>query len=97
MHVKQLAMVSVPEATTRVAMLERGEADIIYNVPGELIDRVKSKTVLTYDSRRMQYKDRLRGQSPRSNGGKVGARTSIGAPIGSAERAHSGRWRGRRG
>ncbi len=41
-HVKQLTMVSVPEAATRIAMLERGEADIIYNVPGELIDRVKN-------------------------------------------------------
>jgi ABC-type transport system substrate-binding protein len=40
-HVKQLTMISVPEATTRIAMLERGEADIIYNVPGELIGRVK--------------------------------------------------------
>ena len=40
-HVKQLVMVSVPEAATRVAMLERGEADIIYNVPGELIDKVE--------------------------------------------------------
>ena len=39
-HVKQLVMVSVPEAATRVAMLERGEADIIYNVPGELIAKV---------------------------------------------------------
>ena len=46
-HVKQLTMVSVPEATTRIAMLERGEADIIYNVPGELIDRVKSNSKLT--------------------------------------------------
>jgi peptide/nickel transport system substrate-binding protein len=45
-HVKQLTMVSVPEPTTRVAMLERGEADIIYNVPGELIDRVKSNPKL---------------------------------------------------
>ena len=35
-------MVSVPEAATRVAMLERGEADIMYFVPGELIDRVKN-------------------------------------------------------
>jgi peptide/nickel transport system substrate-binding protein len=34
-------MVSVPEASTRVAMLERGEADIMYLVPGELIERVK--------------------------------------------------------
>jgi peptide/nickel transport system substrate-binding protein len=41
-HVKNFTMVSVPEAATRVAMLERGEADIIYNVPGELIDRVKN-------------------------------------------------------
>ena len=37
-------MVAVPEAATRVAMLERGEADIIYSVPGELIDRVKKHT-----------------------------------------------------
>src|SRR5207302_9276949 len=41
-HIKKLTMVSAPEAATRVAMLERGEADIIYNVPGELIERVKS-------------------------------------------------------
>jgi peptide/nickel transport system substrate-binding protein len=41
-HAKQLTMVSVPEAATRIAMLERGEADIIYNVPGELIDRVNN-------------------------------------------------------
>src|SRR5258705_10423394 len=39
-HVKELVMVSVPEAATRVAMLERGEADIVYNVPGELINKV---------------------------------------------------------
>jgi peptide/nickel transport system substrate-binding protein len=41
-HIKQLTMISVPEAATRVAMLERGEADIMYFVPGELIDRVKN-------------------------------------------------------
>ncbi len=41
-HVKQFVMVAVPEAATRVAMVERGEADIIYLVPGELIERVKS-------------------------------------------------------
>src|SRR5215470_7486538 len=41
-HVKQLVMTSVPEAATRVAMLERGEADIIYFVPGELLERVKN-------------------------------------------------------
>jgi len=46
-HVKQFAMLSVPEAATRVAMLERGEADIMYFVPGELIDRVKSNPKLT--------------------------------------------------
>ena len=45
-HVKQFTMVSVPEAATRVAMLERGEADIMYFVPGELIDRVKSNPKL---------------------------------------------------
>jgi ABC-type transport system substrate-binding protein len=41
-HVKQLTMVSVPEAATRVAMIERGEADIAYFIPGELIERVKN-------------------------------------------------------
>ena len=45
-HVKQFTMVSVPEAATRVAMLERGEADIMYFVPGELIDRVKGNPKL---------------------------------------------------
>jgi peptide/nickel transport system substrate-binding protein len=45
-HVQQLTMISVPEAATRIAMLERGEADIIYNVPGELIDRVKNTSGL---------------------------------------------------
>ncbi len=39
-NVKQLVMISVPEPATRVAMLERGEADIIYFVPGELINKV---------------------------------------------------------
>ena len=38
---KTLTMVAVPEAATRVAMLERGEADLVYGVPGELIDRVR--------------------------------------------------------
>ena len=45
-HIKQLTMVSVPEAATRVAMLERGEADLIYFVPGELIARVKNNPKL---------------------------------------------------
>src|SRR3989442_13743643 len=39
-HVKHLTMIAVPEAATRVAMLERGEADIVYFVPGELITKV---------------------------------------------------------
>src|SRR5438477_5784289 len=39
-HVKHLVMIAVPEAATRVAMLERGEADIVYFVPGELINKV---------------------------------------------------------
>ena len=46
MHVKHFTMISVPEAATRVAMLERGEADIIYLVPGELIERIKSNPKL---------------------------------------------------
>src|SRR5215471_8081533 len=46
-HIKRLTMISVPEAATRIAMLERGEADIVYFVPGELIDRVKSNPKLT--------------------------------------------------
>jgi peptide/nickel transport system substrate-binding protein len=45
-HVKQFTMVSVPEAATRVAMLERGEADIVYFIPGELIERVKNNPKL---------------------------------------------------
>src|ERR1700716_1947269 len=39
-NVKQLVMVSVPEAARRVASFERGEAGIIYNVPGALINKV---------------------------------------------------------
>src|SRR5215831_813173 len=46
-HIKQLVMQSVPEAATRVAMLENGEADMIYFVPGELIGRVKENKNLT--------------------------------------------------
>jgi peptide/nickel transport system substrate-binding protein len=41
-HIKNLVMIAVPEPATRVAMLDRGEADIIYLVPGELIQRVQS-------------------------------------------------------
>jgi peptide/nickel transport system substrate-binding protein len=45
-QIKNLTMVSVPEAATRLAMLERGEADLIYLLPGELIDRVKKNPKL---------------------------------------------------
>src|SRR6516165_5958216 len=41
-HIKKFTIVSVPDAATRVAMLERGEADIIYFIPGELVGRVQS-------------------------------------------------------
>lgn len=40
-HVKNFTIVAVPEAATRMAMAERGEADIIYFVPGELLERAK--------------------------------------------------------
>jgi peptide/nickel transport system substrate-binding protein len=40
-HTKQFSILSVPDAATRVAMLERGEADIIYGIPGELVGRIK--------------------------------------------------------
>ncbi len=46
-NIKNFTIISVPEAATRVAMLERGEADIIYLVPGELIDRIKNNPKLT--------------------------------------------------
>jgi peptide/nickel transport system substrate-binding protein len=45
-HVKRFTILSVPDAATRVAMVERGEADIVYNIPGELIDRVKNNPKL---------------------------------------------------
>jgi peptide/nickel transport system substrate-binding protein len=45
-HVKRLEMLGVPEAATRLAMLERQEADIMYLVDGPLIDRVKRNTKL---------------------------------------------------
>ena len=41
-HIKKFTIVSVPEPATRVAMLERGEADIIYCIPGELVARGSS-------------------------------------------------------
>ncbi len=44
--VKRFTIVSVPDNATRVAMLERGEADIIYGIPGELIERVRNNPKL---------------------------------------------------
>ena len=45
-HVKHFTIVSVPDAATRVAMAERGEADIIYGIPGELVARIKDNPKL---------------------------------------------------
>jgi peptide/nickel transport system substrate-binding protein len=40
-YIKQLIMISVPESATRFAMIESGEADIVYNVAGEFIERLQ--------------------------------------------------------
>jgi peptide/nickel transport system substrate-binding protein len=40
-QVKRLVFKSVPEATTRLAMLKKGEADIVYTLPGELAEEVR--------------------------------------------------------
>ena len=40
-HVKRFEMIGVPEAATRMAMVEREEADIIYFIEGQLIPRAK--------------------------------------------------------
>src|SRR5262245_13376638 len=45
-RIKNLTMLAVPEEVTRLAMLERGEADIIYGLSGELADRVKKNAKL---------------------------------------------------
>jgi len=45
-HIKNFTIVSVPDAATRVAMLERGEADIVYGIPGELAARIKDNPKL---------------------------------------------------
>jgi peptide/nickel transport system substrate-binding protein len=41
-HIKKFTIISVPDAATRVAMIERGEADIVYFIPGELVTRVQA-------------------------------------------------------
>jgi peptide/nickel transport system substrate-binding protein len=40
-QVQRLVFKSVPEATTRLAMLKKGEADIVYTLPGELAEEVR--------------------------------------------------------
>ncbi len=45
-HIKKFTIVSAPDAATRMAMLERGEADIAYGLPGELVARIKSNPKL---------------------------------------------------
>ena len=40
-HIKEFVMRSVQEATTRVALIEAGDVDIAYNIPGQLIERVQ--------------------------------------------------------
>src|SRR5262252_2194636 len=45
-HIKQFTIVSVPDPATRVAMLERGEADIVYGIPGELVARIRDNPEL---------------------------------------------------
>jgi peptide/nickel transport system substrate-binding protein len=39
--VKRLVFKSVPEPTTRLAMLKKGEADVAYTLPGELAEEVR--------------------------------------------------------
>lgn len=46
-HVKRLVFKSVPEASTRLAMLLKGEADIVYTLPGELAEEVRQNKQLT--------------------------------------------------
>ena len=45
-NVKRLAFKSVPEATTRLAMLKRGEADVTYALYGALAEEVRRDTNL---------------------------------------------------
>ena len=46
-HIKKFTIVSVPEAATRLAMLERGEADLTYGIPGDLVARIQKNPKLT--------------------------------------------------
>lgn len=40
--IEKVTFLSVPEATTRVTMLETGEADIVINVPGNEVERLEA-------------------------------------------------------
>jgi len=40
-HIKEFTVLSVPDVATRVAMVERGEADITYGLSGELVARIR--------------------------------------------------------
>ncbi|HXH12292.1 MAG TPA: ABC transporter substrate-binding protein [Alphaproteobacteria bacterium] len=46
-HVKRLVFKSVPEPTTRLAMLKTGEADIGYTFPGALAEEIRRDPKLT--------------------------------------------------
>jgi ABC-type transport system substrate-binding protein len=60
-HIKNLTMLAVPEEVTRLAMLERGEADIIYGLSGELADRVRRIQAHTGARVVRQFLARVRG------------------------------------
>ena len=45
--VKRLVFKSVPDAATRLVMLKRGDADVSYVLPGELVDEVRRTAGLT--------------------------------------------------
>ncbi len=46
-HVKQFTIISVPDPATLVAMLERDDAEVIYDVPGELVARIQANPNVT--------------------------------------------------
>jgi peptide/nickel transport system substrate-binding protein len=46
-QVKRLVFKSVPEPTTRLAMLRKGEADVAYTLPGELAEGLRRDPQLT--------------------------------------------------
>ncbi len=45
-HIKKFTILSVPEAATRMAMVERGEADLAYGIPGDLVARIQKNPKL---------------------------------------------------